>query len=188
MTQYQLSDEDHRDLADAFDQDKELRWLERDRSRAQSALLAAAADVDDETLRALQLEFAESRDRLERSKKEIVDRLMPQFHTRARARLRGSNAVVFTPAEESQLTLPERHELMTGTRRNTLAFELKDIAQERLRHHGWNPEHAQGQRQSVAEASPDALPLPSPRQWCVYATVAAIVGTDVSRVAGPASA
>lgn len=178
MKEYQLSDEDRRDLADAYDQDKELRWLERDRARAQGALLAAATDVDDETLRALQLEFAESRDRLERARKEILDRLMPQFQTRVRARARGSNAVVFTPAEEGQLTLPERHELMTSTRRNTLAFELKDIAQERLRHHGWDPDASDGRRLAAAEGAPDALPVPSPRQWRVYATVSAAVGSS----------
>jgi len=176
MKDYQLSDEDRHDLADAYAQDKELRWLERDRARAQSALLAAATDVDDDLLRVLQTEFAESRDRLEHARKEIVERLVPQFHVRARARLRGGNAVVFTPAEELQLTLPERHDLMTGTRRNTLAFELKEIAQGRLRSHGWNPDAAAGRGQSVTEATPDALPLPSPRQWRVYATVTAVVG------------
>lgn len=176
MKDYQLSDEDRRDLADALDQDKELRWLERDRARAQNALLAAEADVDDETLRALQQEFADSRDRLEKAKKEIRDRLMPQFHTRARARARGGNAVVFTPAEELQLTLPERHELMTSTRRNTLAFELKEIAQERLRSHGWKPEETADREQGVTEATSGALPLPSLRQWRVYATVSVAVG------------
>jgi len=178
MNEYQLSDEDRRDLADAYEQDKELRWLERDRARAQGALLAAATDVDDETLRALQLEFAESRDRLERAKREILERLLPQFQIRLRARARGGNAVVFTPAEELQLTLPERHELMTSTRRNTLAFELKDIAQERLRSHGWEPGAADGRRLAAAESTTDDLPVPSPRQWRVYATVAAAVGAS----------
>ena len=176
MKDYQLSDEDRRDLGHALDQDKELRWLERDRSRAQTALLGAVADVDDETLRALQTEFAQSRDRLEGAKKEIMDRLLPQFQRRARARTRGSNSVVFTPSEEMLLTLPERHDLMTSTRRNTLAFELKERAQERLRQHGWNPERAAERHQHATAAAPDALPLPSPRQWRVYATVEAAVG------------
>lgn len=185
MKEHPLSDEDRRDLTDAFAQDKELRWLERDRARAQSALLAAAADVDDDTLRALQAEFADSRDRLERARKEIVDRLLPQFQVRARARLRGSNAVVFTPAEELQLTLPERHELMTGTRRNTLAFELKEIAQDRLRSHGWDPDRSDERRHGVTDSTPDALPLPSPRQWRVYATVMSVVGVAPGVVAPP---
>lgn len=176
MKDYQLSDEDRRDLADALDQDKELRWLERDRARAQAALLSVATDVDDETLRALQTEFSESRDRLERSKQEILDRLLPQFQMRARARQRGSNAVVFTPAEELQLTLPERQELMTGTRRNTLAFELKEIAQERLRSRGWDPDAAGERRLGAAEHVAGGAPLPSLRQWRVYATVSAAIG------------
>ena len=176
MTDYQLSDDDRRDLADAYDQDKELRWLERDRARAQAALLSAD-DVDDETLRALQLEFAESRDRLERAKKEIADRLRPQFEVRTRARARGSNAVVFTPAEELQLTLPERHELISSTRRNTLAFELKDLAQERLRSRGWNPVTDSDRGLPSDGSAPDIVPIPSPRQWRVYAIVAAVVGT-----------
>lgn len=176
MKDYELSDEDRRDLADAYDQDKELRWLERDRARAQGALLAVATDVDDETLRVLQQEFSESRDRLEKAKKEIADRLMPQFHARARARINGGNAVVFTPAEERQLTLPERHELITSTRRNTLAFELKAIAQERLKFRGWDPAAAAERAQDDAQATRDALPLPSPRQWRTYATVSAAVG------------
>jgi hypothetical protein len=175
---YPLSDDDHRDLVHAYDQDKELRWLERDRARAQGSLLSASADVDDETLRTLQLEFADARDRLERAKKEIRDRLIPQFVRRAKARARGSNSVVFTPAEESQLTLPERHELMTSTMRNTLAFELKERAQERLKQHGWNPEDSDEKRSRISGATPDALPLPSPRQWRVYATVAAAVGAS----------
>lgn len=178
MHHYSLTDEDRQDLANAYDQDKELRWLERDRSRAQTALLGASADVDDDTLRALQVEFAQSRDRLERAKKEIFDRLLPQFQRRTKARARGGNTVVFTPAEEAQLTLPERHDLMTSTKRNTLAFELKDRAQERLRHHGWNPEVDDERRHRVSGAMPDALPLPSPRQWRVYATVAAAVGAS----------
>lgn len=177
MREYQLSDEDRRDLADAYEQDKELRWLERDRARAQAALLSTAADIDDETLRALQQEFADSRDRLEKAKKEILDRLLPQFRARSRARVRGGNTAVFTPSEELQLTLPERHELMTSTRRNTLAFELKEIAQERLRSRGWDPDAAAARAQLSVESTPDCLPIPSPRQWRVYATVAAVVGT-----------
>jgi hypothetical protein len=175
---YQLTDEDRHDLAIAIAQDKELRWLERDRARAQAALLSAASDVDDETLRVLQTEFAESRDRLEKAKKEIRDRLMPQFQVRARAKARGGNAVVFTPAEERHLTLPERHDLMTGTRRNTLAFELKEIAQERLRSHGWNPDETAEHGHAVTDATPDGLPLPSPRQWRVYTALAAVVGAS----------
>lgn len=175
MRDYDLSDEDRRDLTDAYEQDKELRWLERDRARAQSALLSADVDVDDEVLRALQQEFAESRDRLEQAKREIQERMLPQFRARARARARGGNVVVFTPAEERQLTLPERHELLTGTRRNTLAFELKAIAQERLRLHGWNPEGAAEKAQAI-EGTGSELPPPSPRTWRVYATVVAAVG------------
>lgn len=177
MSDYDLSDEDRRDLTDAFDQDKELRWLERDRARAQSALLAAPSEVEDEVLRALQQEFSESRDRLEKAKAEIVDRLLPQFQARARARSRGGNSVVFTPSEERQLTLPERHELLTGTRRNTLAFELKEIAQERLRHHGWDPATRENRAEAFAEVAADTLPPPSPRLWRVYATVSAAVGS-----------
>jgi hypothetical protein len=176
MKDYQLSEDDRHDLSAAFAQDKELRWLERDRARAQAALLAARADIDDEMLRVLQTEFAESRDRLERAKKEILDRMLPQFQVRWRARIRGANAVVFTPAEESQFTLPERNELMASTRRNTLAFELKERAQERLRSHGWNPDAVEELRSVVTDATPDALPIPSCRQWRVYSAVAAAVG------------
>lgn len=175
---YELSDDDRRDLADAYDQDKELRWLERDRARAQAQLLGADSEIDDETLRTLQVEFTQCRDRLEKAKKEILERLMPQFAARSRARANGGNAVVFTPSEERTLTLPERHELMTGTRRNTLAFELKAIAQDRLRRHGWNPEAAEERRQADAEVVPDSMPLPSLRQWKVYATVAVALGLE----------
>lgn len=177
MTDYTLAADDHHDLADALGQDKALRWLERDRARAQAALLGASADVDDEVLRALQVEFALSRDRLEQAKREILDRLLPQFERRARARSRGSDVVVFTPAEEMRLTLPERHDLMTSTRRNTLAFELKDLAQERLREHGWIPEDPKERKERASGVTAADLPLPSPRQWLVYAVVAATVGS-----------
>lgn len=176
MADYELCDDDRRDLSDAFDQDKELRWLERDRARAQSALLAAPADADDEVLRALQEEFAQSRDRLEKARAEIVDRMMPQLEARARAKARGGTVVVFTPSEERQLTLPERHALLTGTRRNTLAFELKAVAQERLRHHGWDPQANAERAEAFAEVAASSLPAPSPRLWRVYATVSAVLG------------
>jgi len=183
MTEYELIEEDRSDLADAFEQDKQLRWLERDRARAQGALLGAAVDVDDETLRTLQLEFAESRERLETAKREILGRLLPQFQIRAKARRHGGNAAVFTPAEEMQLTLPERHELMSGTRRNLYAFELKEIAQDRLRSHGWQ-QRSSGERR---DPSPDAPPIPSPRQWRVYATVSRALGIALP-AATPAAA
>jgi hypothetical protein len=138
-----LSPEELADLQDAIDQDKELRWLERDATLAERALTQAPEGVTGAELKALHHAHVQAQDRLRAAHDAILAWLQPQFDRRRSARLRGADHVVFTREEFRLLSLAERDKLdQPGGDPVRVAAELKAKAREILQARGWKPRQA----------------------------------------------
>lgn len=135
-----LTPEEQADLQDAIDQDKELRWLERDASLAERGLLDAPQGTRGDELRRLHRSHQDAQQRLSAAHAAILAWLEPQFAKRRQARLGGGEVVVFTREEFRILTIEERSRLDAPGREQTqAAFELKQRARDILAGRGWNP-------------------------------------------------
>lgn len=136
----QFTPEELQDVQDAVDQDKELRWLERDASIAERALLDAPAGTKADRLKTLHRAHLEAQQRLTAAHEAILSWLEPQFAKRRQARLRGDDAVVFTREEFRVLSLTERDRLdQPGRDHLRIAAELKEQARATLEARGWKP-------------------------------------------------
>jgi hypothetical protein len=135
-----LTPEEQADLQDAIDQDKELRWLERDASLAERALLDAPAGTRGEELRRLHKSHHDAQQRLGAAHAAILAWLEPQFAKRRQARLGGGETVVFTREEFRVLSLDERTRLdQPGRDQVRVSQELKQRTREILAGRGWHP-------------------------------------------------
>lgn len=135
-----LTPEEQADLQDAIDQDKELRWLERDASLAERALLDAPPGTRGDELRRLHKSHHDAQQRLGAAHAAILAWLEPQFAKRRQARLGGGDAVVFTREEFRVLSLDERARLdQPGRDQMRVADELKQRTREILAGRGWHP-------------------------------------------------
>jgi hypothetical protein len=138
-----LTDEERGDLNDAIDQDKELRWLERDASIAERSLVTAPEGIGGAELRRLHQSHLEAQARLAAAHEAIMNWLRPQFHRRRAARAADADAVVITREEFRMLSVEERDRLEQGGRDATrLAQELKAKARDILSAKGWTPRAA----------------------------------------------
>lgn len=135
-----LTPEEQADLQDAIDQDKELRWLERDASVAERALLDAPSGTRGDELRRLHRAHHDAQQRLAAAHAAILAWLEPQFAKRRQARLGGGDAVVFTREEFRVLSLEERGRIdQPGRDQLRAAQELKQRTREILSGRGWHP-------------------------------------------------
>lgn len=135
-----LTPEEQADLQDAIDQDKELRWLERDASLAERALLDAPVGTRGDDLRRLHRAHLDAQQRLGAAHAAVLAWLEPQFGKRRQARLGGGDSIVFTREEFRVLSIEERSRLdQPGRDQVRVAQELKQRTREILSGRGWHP-------------------------------------------------
>ncbi|MDX2184733.1 MAG: hypothetical protein SFW08_12200 [Gemmatimonadaceae bacterium] len=171
-----LSPEERDDVMDAVDQDKELRWLERDASLAEHALLHAPDGIRGEDLRRLHRAHSEAQQRLAAAHAAILGWLEPQFARRRNARLTGHDALVLTREEFRILTLEERDQIDRGGRDSLkVALELKAKAREVLAARGWKP------RSHPERAGATRAPVLVRSAWRVRGRLEAIFAAAASR-------
>jgi len=164
-----LTDEEQADVQDAIDQDKELRWLERDASIAERTLLDTPPGTRDEDLRRLHRAHHDAQQRLAAAHATILAWLEPQFGKRRQARLRGDDVVILTREEFRVLSKDERELLeQPGRDRLRAAQEIKRRARDILTGRGWQP------RQRAAATVGARLPLLGVGDWRVRGRLDAV--------------
>jgi hypothetical protein len=166
-----LSDEERLDLQDALEQDKELRWLERDASIAERALVAAPDEVAIEELRRRHRTHVEAQARLAAAHASILAWLRPQFARRRQMRAADQDAVVFTREEFRVLSIEDRDRIEApGRDQQRLAKELKAKARDVLIGRGWTPRNAQ------RAAAPGRAPAMPASAWAMRQRLDGIFG------------